>query len=96
MLDPMRFGSSSHPHPLCQAWSPLPSRTVRDRLRPLSSPAPVTAPPPPKGLNVVIVSMDDKFLAETFATVTSQFPNLKFRKVGITFSPGVDYMSLIK
>lgn len=47
-------------------------------------------------MNVVIVSMDDKFLADTFATVKAQFPKQEFRKVGATFSPGVDYMNMIK
>ncbi|CAM9484672.1 unnamed protein product [Ectocarpus sp. 12 AP-2014] len=49
-----------------------------------------------QGLNVVIVSMDDKFLADTFALVSSKFPGQEFRKVGATFSPGVDYMDKIK
>lgn len=49
-----------------------------------------------QGLNVVIVSMDDKFLADTFALVSAKFPGQEFRKVGATFSPGVDYMDKIK
>lgn len=49
-----------------------------------------------KGLNVVIVSMDDQFLADTFALVSAKFPGQEFRKVGATFSPGVDYMDKIK
>lgn len=49
-----------------------------------------------QGLNVVIVSMDDQFLADTFALVTAKFPGQEFRKVGATFSPGVDYMDKIK
>eukprot|EP00903_Cladosiphon_okamuranus_P006526 g6377.t1 len=49
-----------------------------------------------QGLNVVIVSMDDQFLADTFALVSSKFPGQEFRKVGATFSPGVDYMDKIK
>lgn len=49
-----------------------------------------------QGLNVVIVSMDDKFLADTFALVSEKFPGQEFRKVGATFSPGADYMDKIK
>lgn len=49
-----------------------------------------------QGLNVVIVSMDDKFLKDTFALVSANFPGQEFRKVGATFSPGVDYMDKIK
>lgn len=49
-----------------------------------------------KGLNVVIVSIDDKFLADTFSLVSEKFPGQEFRKVGATFSPGVDYMDKIK
>ncbi|CAM9411009.1 unnamed protein product, partial [Choristocarpus tenellus] len=48
-----------------------------------------------QGFNVVIVSMDDKFLAETHAAVAAQFPEQKFRKVGATFSPGVNYLEQI-
>lgn len=49
-----------------------------------------------QGLNVVIVSMGDKFLADTFASVKAQFPGQEFRKVGATFSPDVKYMEMIK
>lgn len=49
-----------------------------------------------QGLNVVIVSMDDQFLADTFALMSAKFPGQEFRKVGATFSPGVDYMDKIK
>ncbi len=52
--------------------------------------------PGKQGLNVVIVSMDDQFLADTFALVSAKFPGQEFRKVGATFSPGVDYMDKIK
>lgn len=45
---------------------------------------------------MVIVSIDDKFLADTFASVSAQFPGQQFRKVGATFSPSVDYMDEIK
>lgn len=40
--------------------------------------------------------MDDQFLADTFALVSANFPGQEFRKVGATFSPGVDYMDKIK
>lgn len=49
-----------------------------------------------KGLNIVIVSIDDKFLADTFSLVSEKFPGQEFRKVGATFSPGVDYMDEIR
>lgn len=40
--------------------------------------------------------MDDNFLADTFASVKTQFPDQEFRKVGATFSPEVKYMEMIK
>ncbi|CAN0094668.1 unnamed protein product, partial [Discosporangium mesarthrocarpum] len=48
-----------------------------------------------QGFNVVIVSMADKYLEDTFASMVSQFPSQEFRKVGATFSPGVDYLEQI-
>lgn len=48
-----------------------------------------------QGLNVVIVSLGDKFLKDTAETAASQFPDLQFRTVGVTFAPGVDYMKAI-
>uniref|UniRef100_A0A7S1XLR4 Uncharacterized protein n=1 Tax=Phaeomonas parva TaxID=124430 RepID=A0A7S1XLR4_9STRA len=49
-----------------------------------------------QGFNVVLVSLDDKFLAETMDLVTSQFPSQEFRKVGCLFAPGQKYMKLIE
>lgn len=48
-----------------------------------------------QGLNVVIVSLDDKFLKETMAQLKEQFPDLEFRSVGANFAPGVDYLKAI-
>jgi len=48
-----------------------------------------------QGLNVVIVSLDDKFLKETMAQLKESFPDLEFRFVGVNFAPGVDYMKEI-
>jgi short-subunit dehydrogenase len=49
-----------------------------------------------QGLNVVIVSLDDNYLKETFSVLQSQFPAQQFRKVGVAFAPGVDYMEAIE
>lgn len=48
-----------------------------------------------QGLNVVIVSLDDKFLKETMAQLKEAFPELEFRSVGVNFAPGVDYLKTI-
>jgi len=48
-----------------------------------------------QGLNVVIVSLDDKFLKETMAELKESFPDLEFRSVGVNFAPGVDYLKAI-
>ena len=48
------------------------------------------------GLNVVVVSLEDEFLKNTMEELKKQYDQLKFRSVGVTFSPGVDYMSKIK
>ncbi|CAB9497658.1 oxooacyl-coA reductase let-767 [Seminavis robusta] len=48
-----------------------------------------------QGLNVVIVSLDDKFLKETMEALKEHYPKQQFRSVGCTFSPGVDYMKQI-
>jgi len=45
-----------------------------------------------QGLNVVLVSLPDKFLEETTATLRSQFPNLEFRSVPAKFDHKTDYM----
>mmetsp|Transcript_990 Transcript_990/g.4224 ORF Transcript_990/g.4224 Transcript_990/m.4224 type:complete len:311 (-) Transcript_990:833-1765(-) len=45
-----------------------------------------------QGFNVVIVSLDDHFLAETFETAQKQFPQQEFRKVGCIFAPGASYL----
>lgn len=49
-----------------------------------------------QGLNVVVVSLDDKFLKETMASLKENYPKLEFRSVGCNFSPGVDYMKDIR
>lgn len=48
-----------------------------------------------QGLNVVVVSLDDKHLKETMAKLKELFPKQEFRSVGVTFSPGVDYLKAI-
>lgn len=49
-----------------------------------------------QGLNVVLVSLDDKFLKDTVAALKKEYPKLEFRAVGCTFSPGQDYMKQIE
>eukprot|EP00429_Kryptoperidinium_foliaceum_P003482 CAMPEP_0176007910 /NCGR_PEP_ID=MMETSP0120_2-20121206/3476_1 /TAXON_ID=160619 /ORGANISM="Kryptoperidinium foliaceum, Strain CCMP 1326" /LENGTH=282 /DNA_ID=CAMNT_0017340685 /DNA_START=37 /DNA_END=881 /DNA_ORIENTATION=+ len=50
-----------------------------------------------QGLNVVIVSLDDKYLKETMEQLKEHFPKLQFRSVGVNnFSPGVDYMKEVE
>ena len=48
------------------------------------------------GFHVVLVSLDDDFLKETMQALKKQFPERQFRSVGVSFSPGIDYMSKIK
>lgn len=48
-----------------------------------------------QGLNVVVVSIDDDFLKETMKELKEKYPDLEFRSVGCTFSPGQDYMKKI-
>lgn len=48
-----------------------------------------------QGLNVVLVSLPDKFLDETTASLETAFPKLKFRKVGAKFDHKTDYMPAI-
>lgn len=49
-----------------------------------------------QGLNVVIVSLDDDILKATMKQLKETFPELEFRSVGASFSPGVDYLKQIK
>lgn len=48
-----------------------------------------------QGLNVVLVSLDDEHLKTTMKEIQEAFPNLEFRSVGVTFSPGVPYLKKI-
>ena len=48
-----------------------------------------------QGLNVVLVSLPDKFLDETTATLQAQFPKQKFRKIAAKFDHKTDYMPAI-
>ena len=48
-----------------------------------------------QGLNVVIVSLDDDFLKQTLKEIKEKYPDLEFRAVGCTFSPGQEYMKKI-
>jgi len=49
-----------------------------------------------QGLNVVVVSLDDDFLKATMKQLKETFPDLEFRSVGVSFSPGIDYLKEIK
>lgn len=48
-----------------------------------------------QGLNVVVVSLDDECLKQTIKELMVAYPDLEFRPVGVTFSPGVHYMEPI-
>ncbi len=48
-----------------------------------------------QGLNVVVVSLDDEFLKQTMQELSAAYPKLEFRPVGVTFSPGNNYMEKI-
>jgi short-subunit dehydrogenase len=48
-----------------------------------------------QGLNVVIVSLDDDMLKETMTQLKEAYPDLEFRSVGVSFSPGIDYLKVI-
>lgn len=45
-----------------------------------------------QGLNVVLVSLPDKFLEETTAELKKNFPKQEFRAVGAKFDHKTDYM----
>jgi short-subunit dehydrogenase len=49
-----------------------------------------------QGLNVVLVSLDDDFLKTTMKEIKAEYPDLEFRSVGVTFSPGIPYLDKIK
>mmetsp|Transcript_14659 Transcript_14659/g.33960 ORF Transcript_14659/g.33960 Transcript_14659/m.33960 type:complete len:338 (-) Transcript_14659:211-1224(-) len=48
-----------------------------------------------QGLNVVVVSLDDDILKATMKQLEETFSELEFRSVGVSFSPGVDYLKMI-
>jgi short-subunit dehydrogenase len=48
-----------------------------------------------QGLNVVVVSLDDACLKNTMKELKETYPDLEFRSIGCTFSPGVNYMEKI-
>ena len=48
-----------------------------------------------QGLNVVLVSLPDKFLDETTASLQAAFPEQQFRKVAAKFDHKTDYMPAI-
>jgi predicted GTPase len=48
-----------------------------------------------QGLNVVLVSLPDKFLEETTNDLKKRYPNLKFRAVPAKFDHKTDYMPAI-
>lgn len=49
-----------------------------------------------QGLNVVVVSLDEPVLKQTMKELKEAYPDLEFRCVPCTFSPGVKYMDAIK
>lgn len=49
-----------------------------------------------QGLNVVLVSLDDDYFKATMKEIKAQYPELEFRSVGVTFSPGIPYLDKIK
>jgi short-subunit dehydrogenase len=49
-----------------------------------------------QGLNVVLVSLDDDVFKVTIKELKACYPNLQFRAVPTSFTPGVDYMTKIK
>jgi len=48
-----------------------------------------------QGLNVVLVSLDDDYLKDTTMELQKEYPELTFKTVGVTFSPGQNYMEKI-
>jgi NAD(P)-dependent dehydrogenase (short-subunit alcohol dehydrogenase family) len=48
-----------------------------------------------QGLNVVLVSLPDKFLEETVDELKKKYPNQKFIGVGTKFDHKTDYMTPI-
>jgi NADPH:quinone reductase-like Zn-dependent oxidoreductase len=48
-----------------------------------------------QGLNVVVVSLDDDYLKQTMKELKEHYPDLEFRSVAVTFSPGVPYLEKI-
>lgn len=49
-----------------------------------------------QGLNVVLVSLDDDHLKNTLKQLKDKYPTQEFRAVGVTFSPGVNYLQQIE
>lgn len=49
-----------------------------------------------QGLNVVVVSLDDDVFKQTMKELQATYPNLEFRAVACTFSPGIKYMDQIR
>ena len=45
-----------------------------------------------QGLNIVLVSLPDKFLEETTAALKNHFPKQEFRAIGAKFDHKTDYM----
>jgi short-subunit dehydrogenase len=48
-----------------------------------------------QGLNVVLVSLDDEHLKNTVNQLKKEYPQLEFRFVGCTFTPGSNYLEQI-
>jgi len=49
-----------------------------------------------QGLNVVVVSLDDKHLKVTMKDLRETYPEQTFRSVGVTFGPGISYLDMIE
>jgi len=49
-----------------------------------------------QGLNVILVSLDDDMLKQTAKDLQTAFPKLQFRALGVSFTPGIDYMKKIR
>ncbi|KAL9191233.1 hypothetical protein ACHAXT_000939 [Thalassiosira profunda] len=49
-----------------------------------------------QGLNVVLVSLDDKHLKKTVDQLRKKYPDQEFRAVGCLFSPGQNYLEKIE
>mmetsp|Transcript_157 Transcript_157/g.196 ORF Transcript_157/g.196 Transcript_157/m.196 type:complete len:311 (-) Transcript_157:212-1144(-) len=47
------------------------------------------------GLNVVVVAIDDDILKNSIVSLKKEYPEIEFRSIGASFSPGGDYLEKI-